>query len=405
MKYSVVNSGKRIRPVLCMLGARFAGKNEEKVMTFAIAAELIHSYSLVHDDLPAVDNDAMRRGKLSTHVMHGEAMGIFAGDALLNLAYEIMIESAVKTTDFKRLHAMEIITKAVGAGGLLNGQAKDVDYDNCESYLWEHIIAMYRNKTADLIRASLVAGALIGGAEREELEALSSYGDSLGIYFQLQDDLMDEGAEKIDMNMSIDCYSDSQNEENSDEDDGIEPHSQDVEPCGNPDAADARETYANAPDIRKESGFLNAERARESVGAASAQNRSETPGGRGFPNASQDGAGGGGTGTDKTESGENALKIDSKKLLGLDKTADELLFDEGLKTDGKALLKSGGEQTLGIFKSAKKEKMTFLKAAGEEETKKLMVKYEEYVRETMIPYGDRADELLGMIEFIKKRGN
>ncbi|MDR3264001.1 MAG: polyprenyl synthetase family protein [Clostridiales bacterium] len=206
MKYSVINSGKRLRPILCMLGARFAGKDADDVMTFAIALEMIHTYSLVHDDLPAVDNDSLRRGKMTTHIMHGEAMAVFAGDALLNLAYEIMTESVLKTADFNRLRALELIMKASGAKGLLNGQAKDVDYDNSGSYFLEHIVNMYRSKTADLIRVSLVSGALIAGAKKDDLEALSSYADSLGIYFQIQDDLMDEkddGADDI-LEMTVD---------------------------------------------------------------------------------------------------------------------------------------------------------------------------------------------------------
>ncbi|MDR1939975.1 MAG: polyprenyl synthetase family protein [Clostridiales bacterium] len=216
IKYSLINSGKRIRPVLCMLGARFAKKSEDEVMPFALALEMIHTYSLVHDDLPAIDNDSMRRGKMTTHIMHGEAMAIFAGDALLNLAYELMTQEVSDTADFTRLKAMQMIMKAAGPNGMLNGQAKDVDYDRCGSYFLEHIVGMYRNKTADLIRASLVSGALICGAKKAELEALSAFADSLGIYFQLQDDLLDEeeDGEKADLGPTIGDYLDGGEYEN-----------------------------------------------------------------------------------------------------------------------------------------------------------------------------------------------
>jgi geranylgeranyl diphosphate synthase type II len=468
MKYSVVNSGKRIRPILCMLGARFAGADEEKVMTFAIAAELIHTYSLVHDDLPAVDNDSMRRGKLTTHVMHGEAMGVFAGDALLNLAYEIMTENVIKTTDFKRLRAMGLIMKAAGANGLLNGQAKDVDYDNCGDYFLEHIIAMYRNKTADLIRASLVAGALIGGAENRELEALSSFGDSLGIYFQLQDDLMDEGAEKIDMNMSVDDYlaslEDEDSEENQSENGGIDRFKNektgsifDMNNSGNSDkngGVDQRfkeekegsifninnngnsdkdgginprfqseKTSAfgvnaegvlmkkmnPASDIKGDNNFdlysfdISDKKDFKNTDGHAEQHKINT---ENISHAETKRI----LGLDKPvapdTSDADAPKVDSRKLLGLDKTADELLYDNDSKIDGKTLLRMGKEQNASeMLKSAKREKMTFLKAAGEDETRKLMAEYADYVRETVLSYGDRADELIGLFEFIKTREN
>jgi hypothetical protein len=173
-----------------MLGARFAGRSEDDVLPFAAAIEMIHTYSLVHDDLPAVDNAYLRRDKMTTHVMHGEAMAVFAGDALLNLAYEIMTDEVFATADFTRLQAMKIIMNASGINGLLNGQAKDISGGG--AFFFEQIIEMYRNKTADLIRAALVSGALICGAKKDDIEALSRYADSLGIYFQLLDDLADK---------------------------------------------------------------------------------------------------------------------------------------------------------------------------------------------------------------------
>ena len=192
MKYSIFNTGKRLRPVLCMLGARFAGGVEDDIMTFALALEMIHTYSLIHDDLPSIDNDSLRRGKLTTHVMHGEGIAVLAGDALLNLAYEIMTEETLKTGNFRRLRAMNLIMKCAGCKGMLNGQAKDIDYERSGSFLFEHILNMYRNKTSDLIRAALVSGAMIKGAHKDELKSLSLFADSFGVYFQIQDDLLDE---------------------------------------------------------------------------------------------------------------------------------------------------------------------------------------------------------------------
>jgi geranylgeranyl diphosphate synthase type II len=191
MKYSIFNTGKRLRPVLCMLGARFAGGNENDAMTFAMAVEMIHTYSLVHDDLPGIDNDTIRRGKMTTHVMHGEGIAVLAGDALLNLAYEMMTEETLKENNPKKLRAMNLIMKCAGCKGMLNGQAKDIDHEISKSYLLEHILAMYREKTSDLIRASLVSGAMIKGAPKEQLEALSLFADYFGVYFQIQDDLFD----------------------------------------------------------------------------------------------------------------------------------------------------------------------------------------------------------------------
>ncbi|MDR2046973.1 MAG: polyprenyl synthetase family protein [Clostridiales bacterium] len=438
IKYSIVNSGKRIRPLLCMLGARFAGGDEDGVMPFALALEMIHTYSLVHDDLPAVDNDSMRRGKLTTHVMHGEAMAVFAGDALLNLACEIMTENVVKTADFKRLRAMNLIMRASGARGLLNGQAKDVDYENCADYFLEHIISMYRNKTADLIRASLVSGALICGAERGELENLSSFADSLGIFFQLQDDLMDEGGEKIDLNMSVDDYLAMDDSLAAEENGGAEPVSRTLNSEGFSEKPGSIFDIADGTDNAGGDGVFH----NLKYGVADSGNNgiADNANDKGIVNNASDAGGKGvfnnlnygvtdnissdGVYNDSGKMGEadgfsllssviresdgNAReersRSDAKIILGLNKTADEIIAESIAEVDGKTLLRLGKEKNASeLFKPANKEKITFLKAAGEDETLKLLDEYEDYIRAAIAPYAERADELIGLFEFIKKR--
>ncbi|MDR1906176.1 MAG: polyprenyl synthetase family protein [Clostridiales bacterium] len=431
MRYSAINTGKRIRPILCMLGARFAGKNEDEVLQFAIALELIHTYSLVHDDLPALDNDSLRRGRLTTHIMHGEAMGVLAGDALLNLAYEVMTDNIIKTADFVRLKALALIMKAAGAKGMLSGQAKDVDYDNSASYFLEHIINMYRNKTADLIRASLVSGALICGAPKAELEALSSYADSLGIYFQLQDDLLEEPQEKIDMNMSVEDYLamiENEDEELADTDAPISSVIRDASHSGASGTIFDMRGNANAGSVAPAPAPLPAapapapsEKAEDKP--ASFQNESDTVLDMVWtapdykytaPDISEGGDSRSVLGLDKFERAREAEKnrpneerIDTRVLLGLVKTPEELAEEEKFnRLDASSILKlgtTGGDGSANLLNNIKKEKMTFLKSAGKEETQKVLTEYEEYIRDAVEAFGKRAAELIGMFEFIKKR--
>lgn len=185
MRYAVERGGKRVRPVLLLSTAEMLGVKKEKALPFAISLELIHSYSLVHDDLPAMDNDEYRRGKFSTHKKFGEAYGILCGDALLNFAFENAL-SAVETK--KDVAALKILADLSGYNGMIKGQVLDLYYENKpadESVLYE----IYLNKTANLLSAPfLMASALSGGAYRDELTEL---GRNIGLLFQFTDDILD----------------------------------------------------------------------------------------------------------------------------------------------------------------------------------------------------------------------
>ena len=199
MSYSLEAGGKRLRPVLLMATNNIFFNNEENALPFACAVEYIHTYSLIHDDLPGIDNDDFRRGKPSNHRVFGEGMAIVAGDGLLNTAYEIMInelagkKESLDIIDYNIKNAMISAFKeiAFGAGinGMVAGQAADIQIgtDTTKEYL-DYI---HLNKTGALIVASVKAGALLGGASQEELEKLSNFAKYLGLAFQIKDDILD----------------------------------------------------------------------------------------------------------------------------------------------------------------------------------------------------------------------
>ncbi len=187
MKYAVSDGGKRVRPVLCYAASEMLGLNKEAVKELALAVEFIHSYSLVHDDLPAMDNDDYRRGKFSTHKKFGEAFGILAGDALLNYAYEICLRS--DNFDAAHARALYAIAECAGYSGMIAGQVLDLDCEKLETADEKTLYSIYENKTSKLLTAPLLAASeLCGGAYRDELE---EYGINLGITFQITDDFMD----------------------------------------------------------------------------------------------------------------------------------------------------------------------------------------------------------------------
>lgn len=188
MKYAVEGGGKRIRPVMCLAAAELLGVDFDRVKRYALAVELIHSYSLVHDDLPAMDNDDYRRGKLSTHKKFGEAYGILAGDALLNFAFELCLsEENFSPLD---VNAMRILADYAGYKGMIAGQVLDLSNEKNNSVNENTLFDIYYNKTAKLIIAPLlIASILSGGRYYSELE---EFGYNLGIMFQITDDIMDE---------------------------------------------------------------------------------------------------------------------------------------------------------------------------------------------------------------------
>ena len=190
MRYSLFAGGKRIRPILCMEAARAVSDRTAGVETAACALEMIHTYSLIHDDLPALDNDDLRRGKPTCHKVFGEAMAILAGDALLTFAFEVL--GAIETVDAARVSRMvlELATAAGTPGGMIAGQVRDLEGEGKtpDPVLLENI---HRAKTGALLGVSLRIGAIYAGADGEQLRALSRYGEHIGLAFQIVDDILD----------------------------------------------------------------------------------------------------------------------------------------------------------------------------------------------------------------------
>ena len=190
MSYSLNASGKRIRPLLFLLGCSMFSSDYRKAMPVAGAIEMIHTYSLIHDDLPAMDNDDLRRGKPTNHKVFGEAIAILAGDGLLNEAMNIMFSFCCENNTQKNLNACRLVSESAGVDGMIGGQVIDMLSENTRIPL-EQLYTMHRKKTGALIKASILSGAMVGGAEDCELELLAEYGEKLGLAFQVKDDILD----------------------------------------------------------------------------------------------------------------------------------------------------------------------------------------------------------------------
>lgn len=190
MRYSVLGGGKRIRPALMFATAQALGLSEDDVEAAACAIELVHVYSLVHDDLPAMDDDDLRRGKPTCHVVFGEAHAILAGDGLQAEAFNIMAEDGSVAPSL-RIEAISLLAEASGWKGMVGGQALDLEGEALASYGLDHLKTIHRLKTGALIRASLEIGAVLAGAEPTQREALREAGSALGLAFQIQDDILD----------------------------------------------------------------------------------------------------------------------------------------------------------------------------------------------------------------------
>jgi geranylgeranyl diphosphate synthase, type II len=189
MRYSLFAGGKRIRPILCLEAARCVAEDSDGAVSAACALELIHTYSLIHDDLPALDNDDYRRGKLTNHKVFGEAMAILAGDALLTRAFQVLGELAAPADRKARLLA-ELSTAAGTVGGMIGGQVADLEGEG-QIPTAELLESIHRAKTGALLRASLRMGAIYAGATDEQYAQLSCYGEHMGLAFQIVDDLLD----------------------------------------------------------------------------------------------------------------------------------------------------------------------------------------------------------------------
>ncbi|WP_353095879.1 polyprenyl synthetase family protein [Tissierella praeacuta] len=192
--YSLFTGGKRLRPIMAIKSYEMFKKDIEEIMPYAMAIEMIHTYSLIHDDLPAMDDDDFRRGKPTNHKVFGEAMAILAGDGLLNLAFETISNhmEKVKTIDEYKRHVrvLKEISRYSGVFGMIGGQVVDL-FSSHDTMTEEKLIFMYKTKTAALIQAALVSGAIIGEATDSEIELIREFGFNLGLAYQIRDDILD----------------------------------------------------------------------------------------------------------------------------------------------------------------------------------------------------------------------
>jgi geranylgeranyl diphosphate synthase type II len=197
MRYAVLGGGKRIRPIVAIAAAEAVGANVEPLLPHLCALELIHTYSLVHDDLPPLDNDDLRRGRKTTHVVYGEAMGVLTGDALLTEAFAWLAKPIAGLEPARQLRAIAEVATAVDSTGMIGGQVADIVAERSQEVstdreaLLRELEFIHRNKTGKLFTASVVLGGLLGGASEEQLAALRRYADALGLAFQIVDDLLD----------------------------------------------------------------------------------------------------------------------------------------------------------------------------------------------------------------------
>lgn len=194
MNYSVRAGGKRLRPILMEETYHMFGGSSAVIEPFMAAIEMIHTYSLVHDDLPAMDNDEYRRGKKTTHAVYGEAMGILAGDALLNLAYETAAKAFdMEVADTRVARAFAVLAKKAGVYGMVGGQVVDVESEKSDDcpITREKLDFIYRLKTGALIESSMMIGAILAGASSDEISRVEQIAAKLGLAFQIQDDVLD----------------------------------------------------------------------------------------------------------------------------------------------------------------------------------------------------------------------
>jgi len=200
MRYSVFGGGKRIRPIFTLATAELFGREAESVLRAACGIELIHTFSLIHDDLPSIDNDDFRRGKPSNHKVFGEAIALLAGDALLVSGFDLIIKNS-EVKEIKKQSILKLIKEIsfyIGTENLLGGQVEDITAKN-EDITKEDLVNLYMKKTAALICLSIRAGAILSGANQRQLKALTKYGENIGLSFQIIDDMLDIMQDQRDM--------------------------------------------------------------------------------------------------------------------------------------------------------------------------------------------------------------
>lgn len=193
MRYSVMSGGKRIRPAFCLAACEAVGGLPEAAVPAAVALEFVHSYSLIHDDLPCMDDDDLRRGRPTNHRVYGDAMAVLAGDALLTRAFGVLAESELDES--RRIRQISVLAAAAGSRGMVGGQALDLDAEGSEDVDLPTLQYIHTHKTGALFAASCRLGALAGGAEDEDVDRVGRFGALVGLAFQIADDLLDETAE------------------------------------------------------------------------------------------------------------------------------------------------------------------------------------------------------------------
>ncbi len=192
MKYTTTLPGKRLRPVMCLEACRIFGGNMEDAMPTACAIEMLHAQSLIHDDLPCMDNDDFRRGKLSNHKVFGEAIATLAGDALLSYGPQVIIENSKNIPAERVLKVLNEYMKAAGVYGIIAGQVADIENEKAKVKDAKTLEYIHTHKTADLFRLALKAGAIIAGADEKALDEMNDFANKFGLAFQIYDDILDE---------------------------------------------------------------------------------------------------------------------------------------------------------------------------------------------------------------------
>lgn len=203
MNYSLLAGGKRLRAILCISTAELFGLPAKTILPFAAGIEMIHTYSLIHDDLPAMDNDDFRRGKPSCHKAFNEATAILAGDALLSDAFTFMSSLATDISHHYILTALHEVAQAAGSSGMVGGQIMDISYTGTKNVTFEQLITLHKYKTGALFQASCTSGAILAGANKNAITALKNYGTSLGMAFQITDDILNVTSDTVTLGKPV----------------------------------------------------------------------------------------------------------------------------------------------------------------------------------------------------------
>lgn len=202
MEYSLTAGGKRIRPLLVLEFCVLCGGNIDEAMPMACAVEMIHTYSLIHDDLPCMDNDDFRRGRPSNHKVYGEDIALLAGDALQSLAFQTATSNITPVNAYKVLQAVNNLSKYCGANGMVGGQVIDIENEGKKASI-DIIKEMDRKKTGAIIKSACEMGCIIAGASNKEIESAKTFGESLGLAFQIQDDILDVTADQTKLGKPV----------------------------------------------------------------------------------------------------------------------------------------------------------------------------------------------------------